>query len=83
MQVRLLPDALVSLKTEEQSARSSIGTGRRPLKPQRRVRFPHGSLTRRREKKIGGKKVEAPASSRWRLARLNSATELPAKWCNW
>jgi hypothetical protein len=26
------------------SARSSIGTGRRPLKPQRRVRLPHGSL---------------------------------------
>ena len=26
------------------SARSSIGTGQRPLKPQRRVRFPHGSL---------------------------------------
>jgi hypothetical protein len=24
------------------SARSSIGSGRRPLKPQRRVRFPHG-----------------------------------------
>lgn len=28
------------------SARSSIGPGRRPLKPQRRVRFPHGPLIR-------------------------------------
>jgi hypothetical protein len=34
--VQLLPDALL--------ARSSIGSGRRPLKPQGRVRFPHGSF---------------------------------------
>ena len=38
LQVQLLPGALTT------SARSSIGTGRRPLKPERRVRFPHGPL---------------------------------------
>ena len=37
MQVQLLPGAL-------DTARSSIGTGRWPLKPERRVRFPHGPL---------------------------------------
>ena len=31
-----------SFTTQFDLARSSIGSGRRPLKPQRRVRFPHG-----------------------------------------
>lgn len=38
LQVQLL---LVALQT----ARSFIGTGHRPLKPERRVRFPHGLLS--------------------------------------
>ena len=38
MQVQLLPGAL-------DTARSSIGTGRWPLKPEGRVRFPHGPLS--------------------------------------
>ncbi len=37
MQVQLLPGAL-------DKARSSIGTGRWPLKPERRVQLPHGPL---------------------------------------
>ena len=37
MQVQLLPGAL-------DMARSSIGTGRWPLKPERRVQLPHGPL---------------------------------------
>src|SRR5579872_5335361 len=37
MQVQLLPDAL--------AARSSIGSGQQPLTLQRRVQFPHGSLS--------------------------------------
>ena len=52
MQVRLLPDALF-LATNN-PARSSIGTGRRPLKPQRRVRLPHGSLNLERKTEPAG-----------------------------
>ena len=44
MQVRLLPDALVSFEDCERSARSSIGSGRQPLTLEGRVQFPHGSL---------------------------------------
>lgn len=39
MQVQILPDAL-----DENTARSSIGSGQQPLTLQRRVQFPHGSL---------------------------------------
>ena len=42
MQVRLLPDALFSF--EQQFGPFVYRVGQRPLKPQRRVRFPHGLL---------------------------------------
>jgi hypothetical protein len=35
-------------------ARSSIGSGRRPLKPQGRVRFPHGSFEKKQRRPSGG-----------------------------
>ena len=44
VQVQLLPDAL---EEGEDSARSSIGSGRQPLTLARRVQFPHGSLVMR------------------------------------
>jgi hypothetical protein len=55
------------LKTANQSARSSIGIGRWPLKPQRRVRFPHGPITGKGTSRAG-RNTEAPDTSRWRLA---------------
>ncbi len=48
-------------------ARSSIGSGRRPLKPQGRVRFPHGSLNDQRPSGVTGKHATLRTSClRWR-----------------